>query len=230
MRIGIAGAGAVGRSVAQELLDDGHKVLLIERDVRQYEPRTVPDADWLLADACELVSLEESGMETCDVVIAATGDDKVNLAAALLAKIEFRVPRVVARVNETRNEWLFTDAWGVDVAVCTPRAMVAGVEGAIDVGHLVRLMGLRQGKFNLAKLTLPEDNPLVGQRVCDLALPENTALVTVLRRSTVILPQPDDVLEAGDEMLFVADSAVEDQVRAAIHGTPPLHDPRDPTG
>src|SRR4051794_32747449 len=97
MRIGIAGAGAVGRSVAQELLDYGHKVLLIEQAVRHYEPHTVPGADWLLADACELSSLEESGLQTCDVVIAATGDDKVNLTASLLAKSEFGVDRVVAR-------------------------------------------------------------------------------------------------------------------------------------
>jgi trk system potassium uptake protein TrkA len=220
MRIGIAGAGAVGRSVALELLEDGHKVLLIERDPRHYVPNTVPDADWLLADACELASLEESGLQTCDVVIAATGDDRVNLAAALLAKTEFGVPRVVARVNESSNEWLFTEAWGVDVAVSAPRALVAGVEGAIDVGHLVRLMGLRQGQVDLAQLTLPGDNPLVGQRVRDLPLPENTALVTVLRGSTVMLPKPDDVLEAGDEMLFVADGAGENAIRAIIHGTP----------
>src|ERR1700704_6688004 len=160
MRVGIAGAGAVGRSVALELLAYGHKVLLIEHNAVHYEPHPVPDAEWLLADACELASLEESGMQTCDVVIAATGDDKVNLAAALLAKTEFGVPRVVARVNEMRNEWLFTDAWGVDVAVSAPRAMVAGVEGAIDIGHLVQLMQLRHGQVNLAKLTLPEGNSL----------------------------------------------------------------------
>src|SRR5262249_3503091 len=79
MRIGIAGAGAIGRSVAMELLAYGHKVLLIENNVSNYEPQTVPDADWLLADACELASLEDAGMQLCDVVIAATGDDKVNL-------------------------------------------------------------------------------------------------------------------------------------------------------
>lgn len=218
MRIGIAGAGAVGRSVARELLDDGHRVLLIERERRHYEPRTVPDAEWLLADACELASLEESGIEMCDVVITATGDDKVNLAAALLAKTEFGVARVVARVNETRNEWLFTDAWGVDVAVSTPTAMVAAVEGAIDVGHLVRLMGLRQGQANLEKLTLPADDPLVGTRVGDLVLAENTALITLLRGDKIILPQPDDALEAGDEMLFVSGSTVESQIREIIQG------------
>ena len=102
-------------------------------------------------------------------------------SVGLLAKSEFGVPRVVARVNEIRNEWLFTEAWGIDVAVSTPGAMVAGVEGAIDVGHLVRLMGLRHGQADLAKLTLPEDNPLVGQRVGDIDLPANTALVTLVR-------------------------------------------------
>ncbi|MCV7257687.1 potassium channel family protein [Mycobacterium shimoidei] len=218
MRIGIAGAGAVGRSVALELLEDGHKVLLIERDPRHYVPHTVPAAEWLLADACELASLEEAGIEMCDVVITATGDDKVNLAAALLAKTEFGVARVVARVNDTRNEWLFNDAWGIDVAVSTPSALVAAVEGAIDVGHLVRLMGLSQGRANLEKLTLPADSPLVGQQVRDLALPDNTALITVLRGDKIILPEPGDVLAAGDEMLFVAGSAVENQIRAVIQG------------
>ncbi|BDX34952.1 putative potassium uptake protein [Mycobacterium antarcticum] len=221
-RIGIAGAGNVGRSVAQELLDNGHKVLLIERERRKFEPDAVPDADWLFADACELTTLQEAGAETCDVLIAATGDDKANLVVGLLAKSEFGVPRVVARINEIRNEWLFTQAWGIDVAVSTPGAMVAGVEGAIDVGHLVRLMGLRQGQADLAKLTLPEDNPLVGQRVGDLGLPPNAAMVTLVRSGRVLLPTPDEVLEAGDEMLFVSDSSVESSIRAAIHGIEPI--------
>jgi trk system potassium uptake protein TrkA len=221
-RIGIAGAGNVGRSVAQELLDYGHKVLLIEREWRKFEPDTVQGADWLFGDACELATLEEAGTETCDVVIAATGDDKANLVVGMLAKTEFGVSRVVARINEVRNEWLFTSAWGIDVGVSTPGALVAGIEGAIDVGHLIRLMGLRQGQADLAKLTLPEDNPLVGQRVGDLDLPANTALVTLVRAGEVILPRAHDVFEAGDEMLFVSDSAVEESVRAAIHGAEPI--------
>ncbi len=207
MRIGIAGAGAVGRSVARELLDNGHRVLLIERNPANYEPHVVADAEWLLADACELAALEESGIQMCDVVIAATGDDKVNLAAALLAKSEFGVGRVVARVNDARNQWLFDDAWGIDVAVSTPQAMVAGVEGAIDVGHLVQLMGLRRGQVNLTKMNLSAGSPLVGQRVCDVPLPENTALVTVLRDGAVILPRATDVLQPGDEMLFAEGSS-----------------------
>jgi len=123
---------------------------------------------------------------------------------------------VVARVNEMRNEWLFTDAWGVDVAVSTPRAMVAGVEGAIDIGHLVRLMQLREGQVNLAKLTLPEGNAFVGQRIRELTLSDNTALAAVLRGSEVLLPKADEVLQVGDEMLFVAGGALDDEVRALV--------------
>jgi trk system potassium uptake protein TrkA len=218
MRVGIAGAGAIGRSVALELLAYGHKVLLIEQNVRHYEPHTVPDADWLLADACELTSLEEAELQLCDVVIAATGDDKVNLAASLLAKTEFGVPRVVARVNDARNEWLFNEAWGVDVAVSAPRALVAAIEGAIDIGHMVRLMELRQGQVSLAKLRLPEDDPMVGKRVRDLTMRENTSLAIVVREGAVLLPKPDDVLKANDEMLFFVGGGVDDQVRALVNG------------
>lgn len=218
MRVAIAGAGKVGRSVARELLDYGHKILLIEQERSNFEPQAVPGADWLNADACELDTLEEAGIETCDVVVAATGDDKANLVVGLLAKSEFGVPRVVARINDIRNQWLFGQAWGVDVAVSTPGAMVAGIEGAIDIGHLVRLMGLREGRAELTKLNLPEDNPLVGRRVADLDLPPNTALVTVVRHGTVMTPAPEDLLEAGDEMLFIANSADENAIRAAIHG------------
>ncbi len=217
LRIGIAGAGNVGRSLAQELLDAGHKVLLIERQRRNFQPHEVPDADWFNADACEMSALQEAGANTCDVVIAATGDDKVNLVVGLLAKSEFGVPRVVARINDVRNEWLFGQAWGIDVAVSTPGAMVAGIEGAIDIGHLVRLMGLREGYTALTKLTLPEDNPLVGQSLSELELPANTALVTVVRGGTVMVPAPDDVLEASDELLFVADNARESALWAALN-------------
>ncbi|WP_420109109.1 potassium channel family protein [Mycolicibacter arupensis] len=220
MRIGIAGAGAVGRSVARELIGDGHRVLLIERNPAHYQPRTVPDAEWLLADACELSALRECGIEMCDVVIAATGDDKANLATALLAKAEFGVARVVARVNNARNEPLFTEEWGIDVAVSTPRAMVAAVEGAIDVGHLVPLMGLRRGQASLTKLTLSEENPLIGRQVCDIVLPEGAALVAVQRGEQVILPRTTAALQAGDEMLFVAASGMDDEVRAVVHGAP----------
>ena len=125
MRVAIAGAGAVGRSIAKELLENGHEVLLIDKSPRAIKVYRVPGAEWLLADACEISSLDDASLERCNVVIAATGDDKVNLVVSLLAKTEYGVPRVVARINHPNNEWLFNESWGVDVAVSTPRLLSA---------------------------------------------------------------------------------------------------------
>ncbi|WP_020671877.1 potassium channel family protein [Amycolatopsis nigrescens] len=216
MRVAIAGAGAVGRSIATELIDGRHQVMLIERESDQFEPATVEQADWVLGDACEVSTLEDSGIQLCDVVIAATGDDKVNLVVSLLAKTEFAVRRVVARVNNPANEWLFTSAWGVDVAVSTPRMLAAMVEEAVSVGDLVRLMTFRQGQANLVELTLPAETPLAGKPVSELALPRDSALVTILRGERVIVPQPEDPLEPGDELLFVAAAEVEPDIRTAL--------------
>ena len=112
MRVAIAGAGSVGRSIAIELLGNGHEVLLIDKDPKKIKVYNVPRAEWLLADACEISSLEDAALERCNVVIAATGDDKVNLVVSLLAKTEYGVPRVVARINHPNNEWLFNESWG----------------------------------------------------------------------------------------------------------------------
>jgi trk system potassium uptake protein len=216
MRVAIAGAGAVGRSIAKELVEGGHEVMLIERDPASVVPEAVPEAEWVQADACELASLEEARLQRCDVVIAATGDDKVNLVVSLLAKTEFAVNRVVARINDPRNEWLFNESWGVDVAVSTPRVLAALVEEAVSVGDLVRLMTFRQGQANLVEITLPPDAPLAGHPVRDMTLPRDAALVAVLRGGRVIVPTPDDPLEPGDEMLFVATQDVEHELRALV--------------
>ena len=218
MRIAIAGAGNVGRSIASELIGNGHQVMLIERQPRQLRPERVPAAEWVLADACELSSLEEADVASCDVVVAATGDDKANLVCSLLAKTEFAVSRVVARVNRAENEWLFTEQWGVDVAVSKPRLMAALVEEAVTVGDLVRLMTFRQGEANLVEITLPAGAPYVGEPVRSVPMPRDSALVAILRGKRVLVPTPDDPLEAGDELIFVCTSEVEDAVRAVVLG------------
>ncbi|WP_109506252.1 potassium channel family protein [Nocardioides speluncae] len=221
MRVAIAGAGAVGRSIAAELIDNGHEVLLIDKDPGAIKPERVPNVEWLLADSCEMSSLEEAQLENCDVVIAATGDDKVNLVTSLLAKTEFGVPRTVARVNHPNNEWLFTEAWGVDVNVSTPRIMSALVEEAVSVGDLVRLFTFRKGNANLTEMTLPDDSPYVGKPVGLIPFPDNSALVTILRDGQVYTPDPQQPVEAGDELLFVVSADVEDQLEDLLAPRPP---------
>lgn len=216
MRVAIAGAGAVGRSIARELVRSEHEVMLIERKLEHIEQPSVPEALWVHGDACELSNLETAELQTYEVVIAATGDDKANVVLSLLAKTEFGVRRVVARVNDPRNEWLFDESWGVDVAVSTPRMLASLVEEAVSVGDLVRLMTFRQGQANLVEVTLPDNTALAGKPVRKLQLPRDVALVTILRGGRVIVPQQDDPLEGGDELLFVASAEVEDELRAAV--------------
>jgi trk system potassium uptake protein TrkA len=215
MRVAIAGAGKVGRSIAGELMMHGHDVLLIDPEVTTYRSE-LSDATWLQADACEISSLDQAQLQQYQVVIAATGDDKVNLVIALLAKTEYGVPRVVARVNHPKNEWLFTEGWGIDVAVSTPRMLSALVEEAVSVGDVVRLMEFEQGDANLVEITLPATSPVVGSRVGSVELPSDTTLVTIVRDRRVITPSGDDSLEAGDELLFVTSAASEPLVQQAF--------------
>jgi trk/ktr system potassium uptake protein len=215
VKVAIAGAGAVGRSIARELVDS-HEVTLLERNPEHVDVDDIPAAHWRLGDACELSLLESVKLEEFDVVIAATGDDKANVVVSLLAKTEFAVPRVVARVNDPRNEWLFDEAWGVDVAVSTPRMLASLVEEAVSVGDLVRLMSFRKGQANLVEITLPDDTPWGGKAVKRLALPRDSSLVTILRGARVIVPEGDEPLEGGDELLFVATAEVEEQLREQI--------------
>jgi trk system potassium uptake protein TrkA len=213
MRIAIAGAGNVGRAIARELLDNGHEVLLIDRDPKALKLDSVPDAQWLMADACEITSLDKAALGTAQVLVAATGDDKVNLVASLLAKTEYGVPRVVARINHPKNEWMFDSSWGVDVAVSTPRIIAALVEEAVSVGDVVRLFSFRKGQANLVELTLPDTSSCIGKTVGEIELPDDASLAAIVRDGRVIAPSPTDVFSAGDELLFVASAVAEDLIK-----------------
>ena len=216
MRVVIAGAGSVGRSIAQELLGNGHQVLLIDKDADDVQASRVPEASWLLADACEIAALEEARLEASDVVVAATGDDKANLVISLLAKTEFGVPRTVARVNNPKNEWMFDESWGVDVAVSTPRLMTALIEEAVSIGDLVRIFEFQQGQASMVEITLPEDSPFAGRRVGDIDWPADTVLVAIIREQRPLAPTADDAMEIGDELLFITTTESEQRLQQVV--------------
>ena len=220
MRVAIAGAGNVGRSIARELIANGHIVLLIDRDPRASKGDSVPGAGWVLADACELQSLEEAELETYDVAIAATGDDKVNLVFSLLAKTEFGVPRTVGRVNHPGNEWMFDAQWGVDVSVSTPRMLSALVEEAVSTGDLVRLMTFQRSTTNLSEFTLPDESRLVGVRVRDIAFPGDAVLVAIIRDGLPLTPERDRAFEGGDELLFIVTADSESDLAEMLADEP----------
>jgi trk system potassium uptake protein TrkA len=216
MKIAIAGAGNAGRAIARELLANGHQVLLIDKNPKALKMESVPNAEWLLADACEISTLDKASLDQCQVLVAATGDDKVNLVASLLAKTEYGVPRVVARVNHPKNEWLFDSSWGVDVAVSTPRIIAALVEEAVSVGDVVRLFSIKSGEANLVEITLPDGASCVGKSVSEVQLPVDASLAAIIRDGHVISPTKQDVFAAGDELIFVASSDAEDLIKGCF--------------
>ena len=216
MRIAIAGAGNAGRAIARELIANGHQVLLIDKNPKALKMESVPSAEWLLADACEISALDKAKLDICQVMVAATGDDKVNLVSSLLAKTEYGVPRVVARVNHPKNEWLFDSSWGVDVAVSTPRIIAALVEEAVSVGDVVRLFSLKAGQANLVELTLPDNSICIGKSVAEVQLPDDASLAAIIRDSHVITPSAHDVFSAGDELIFVASAKAEELLKSCL--------------
>ena len=215
MRVAIAGAGNVGLHVADALSHSGHEVLIIEQD-RGVAARaaTHPGIEWHIGDACEVATLKDAHLEACDVMVAATGDDEDNLVVSLLAKQEFAVPRVVARVNHPANQWLFNESWGVDVSVSTPHLLTALVEEAVSVGSLVRLLQFQDAR--LVEVTLADTSPAVGQTIAEMGVPRDATLVAVIRERHVIVPRGETGLAAGDEVLVLVTPESEDEVRALL--------------
>jgi trk system potassium uptake protein TrkA len=219
MRIAIAGAGNVGSFVAGDLKARGNDVVMIEQN-KGLVDTLKPDLDvnWVVGDACELHTLDAAVLSSCEVMVAATGDDEDNLVISLLAKQEFAVPRVIARVNHPDNEWLFTESWGVDIAVSTPHLLTSLVEEAVSVGDLIRLLRLEQGKVALLEVTLAEGSPADGKTVRDLDVPPDSSLVAVVRDGHVIAPRGETPLHAGDEVLALASVQAESDLRRILAG------------
>jgi trk system potassium uptake protein TrkA len=194
-------------------------VLLIEQQPGiQERADTAEGIEWYIGDACEVSTLKDAGLDRCDVVVAATGDDEDNLVVSLLAKTEFAVPRVIARVNNPKNEWLFNENWGVDLSVSTPHLITALVEEAVEVGRLVRLLQFEGGHARLVEATLATDAPVVDKSIAELDIPRDATIVAVVRDEHVVMPRGDTVFEAGDEVLAMVTPDAEDDVRKLLTG------------
>ena len=219
IRIAVAGAGNVGSFVAEDLSAKGHDIVVIEQDpavIAVVKPEL--DVSWVKGDACELYTLDAAVLSSCEVVVAATGDDEDNLVISLLAKQEFAVPRVVARVNHPDNQWLFTESWGVDVAVSMPHLLTSLVEEAVSIGDVVRLLNLEQGKVALLEVTLDEGSPAAGKTVRELRLPPDCTIVAIVRERHVVTPGDETPLQVGDEVMALAAPEAEEDLRRALTG------------
>ena len=219
MRVAIAGAGNVGLFIANDLAGAGHDVQLLEQNPDVAARLNVAaGVEVVIADGCEVTSLRSAGLERCDVVVAATGDDEDNLVISLLAKQEFAVPRVIARVNHPKNEWLFNENWGVDLSVSTPHLITALVEEAVSVGRLVRILNFEGGNVGLVEVTLAPDAPVIDKSIVEIDIPRDATIVAVLRGEHVVMPRGDTTFEAGDEVLAMVTRDAEEDVKRILTG------------
>ncbi|MEO6123550.1 MAG: TrkA family potassium uptake protein [Ilumatobacteraceae bacterium] len=221
MNVVIVGGGSVGRFIAAQLGAAGNTVTILDnapKVVGQNQGTQNAQVSWVEGDGCEIDVLSRIGLAECDVVAAVTGDDEDNLVVSLLAKQEFGVPRVVARVNNPNNEWMFNEMWGVDVAVSTPHLITGLVEEAVSVGSFVRLMSFGRGKARLAEVTLAEGSPAADKEIVDLKFPRDATVVAILRHDKVVVPRGDTVLRVGDEVIVLVAGDSEPDVRAVLIG------------
>ena len=217
MKVLIVGAGRLGTQIAQVLTATGEEVSLIDiDDDRIAELEGHISARLVAGDACEPTVLEDAGALTTDLLVAATGEDEDNLVISLLAKRQFAVPRVAARINDTDNGWLFDDRWGVDVAVPAATPLISLIEEATGTTDTVALLRLSKAGVNVIETAITPHSRAVGHALADITLPAGTVVAAVIRNGAPTVPSPNFQLQPGDELLVVSEAATEQDIHAAF--------------
>ncbi|MBA2332406.1 MAG: TrkA family potassium uptake protein [Actinobacteria bacterium] len=213
----VAGGGKVGANVARSLIGMGHEVTLIEQRPYRYERLEEEfDHQVLLGDATELHVLERAGIERPpDLVLGVTGDDEDNLIICQIAREGYRVPKVIARVNDPRNQEHF-DLLGIRQTVCATANVLGLVEHEVPEHGIVRLLQLRQEDLEIVELQIGRDSPAAGKRVAGLTLPGGSRLISVMRNGRSELAEESTVLRPGDQVLAVLEPGKEDELRRVL--------------
>jgi trk system potassium uptake protein TrkA len=214
MYVLIVGAGKVGWNLARELLGKGHELTVIESDPVRYA--TVEDElehAVQYGDGSELWVLERGGMERADLVIAVTGDDEDNILICQVAREKYGVERVIARCNNPRNLQHF-ELLGIKPAVSATDLILRLIEHEVPQYGPLHLLDLPQERLEIIELEVAADSPAAGQIVKDLGLPDGSLVIAIMREGTGFVPLADSLIEAGDEVLLVLDTGLEDRVAA----------------
>ena len=201
----IVGGGNTGSYLAKILLDGGHTVKVIEERSAILEKLMpeLPSEAVIPGDGSSPVTLEKAGVLSAHVLAAVTGLDETNLVITSLARFEFNVPRVIARVNNPKNAWLFTREMGVDVALNQADLMAKLIAEEMSLGDMMTLLKLRRGEYSIVEEKAHPDSPAIGKEIHQLDLPEQCVLTAILRRGQLVLPRGNTVIEAADEVIAV---------------------------
>lgn len=217
MKALIAGAGKLGTQSARMLANSGYHITIIEQDdARVAELLEAPIGRIVAGDACEPAIMEEAGAFGVDLLVATTGDDEDNLVISLLAKRQFAVPQVVARVNDADNTWLFNSRWGVDVTIPAAMPLVSLIEEATGSSDTVAILRLTRAGVTVIETALSSQSASTGCALKDIDLPPDALVVTIIRDGKPTAPSPGFILAAGDEVLVVSGDATAGDVHRAF--------------
>lgn len=216
----IVGGGRGGSYLARDLQSQGYQVKVVDQrpDVVA-KLRQEIDGEVVCGNGSSPELLAQMGTDKAQLVVALTRNDEDNLVVCRLAKHHFHVPRVIARVSNPRNEWLYTKDWGVDVAISQVHLTAKVIEEEIGLGELITLLKLNRGEAALVELRLPETSPCRGKAIRDLALPADSVIATIIRKGKLVIPRGDTALEAEDEVLAVCTVAAEKPLKDALVGS-----------
>jgi trk system potassium uptake protein len=218
MYVVIVGGGKVGYYLSRTLVREGHEVTVVEKDRRRLSYLTEELGEivhW--GDGCEVRTMQETGMARADCVVAVTGDDEDNLVVCQIAKQRFGVKRTIARVNNPKNEEIFA-LLGVDRTLSSTRVIYSLIEQEVEVGEMVLLSALKEGKIELVSAELTKASPVVGRALKDVHLPGGTVIAAMIREEDVILPSATTELLSGDTVIALAHAGEEAALRIALLG------------
>lgn len=214
MYVIVVGAGKVGYYLSKRLMNEGHEVLLMEKDRRRAALVSEEMGDIVMqGDGCEIRVMAEAGFGRADVIVAVTGDDEDNLVICQMAKRQFNVPRTLARVNNPVNEELFQQL-GIDTTVSSTAIIFSLIDQQIEPGQVIPLGLLRKGNIEVVAISVSERSPVLGSAIQDIELPANALIISVVRGEQAILPRPDTRIEAGDSIVALASAETEPLLRS----------------
>ena len=204
----VVGGGKTGSHLTRRLIDEGHEVRLIENrpEIIERLQQELPGEALVSGDGSSPATLESAGIQRAQVLAAVTGEDETNLVASTLARFEFNVPRTIARVNNPKNAWLFTQEMGVDVSLNQTDIFAKLIAEEMSLGDMMTLLKLRRGEYSLVEEKLPPGSQFLGLPLKDIPLPATCVIAAVIRLGQVLIPRGNMRFEVGDEVLAVVDT------------------------
>jgi trk system potassium uptake protein TrkA len=219
MYIIVVGGGRLGYYLTKALLDEGHEVLIIEKDASICQVITSEMGSVCLnGDGCEAATLDEAGTSRADMLISVTGDDEDNLVACQVAKHKFSVPRTIARIRNPKNEAIFKEL-GINVTVSTTNIILERIEREVPSHPLMHLLDIQEKGLEIVEIKIPPDSTIIGKQVNELSLPPESILSLIIRKERKpTVPTSSTVLQAEDQVIAVTRPESEDALRAALTG------------